>query len=136
MNQSKHKKHQIVTNGKVGIFWFFEGEILAATWPLQAGEEYDDFINGKTDHVHFWHTLQKQHSELRVREYQEVPRGRVLFNKSEGMFLIYMDKVLFKSQTKKAIIKEFELTIAESKFLSDIHYTTTSKELDRIFSNL
>jgi hypothetical protein len=120
--------------GKVGIFWVFHEKLLAATWALQAGEEYGDAINGLADHVNFWPQFQKQNPELKKLDYQEVPRGRVLFSKTSQKFHIFMDKVLHKPKIKRAILKKFELPAAKTKFLTDSHYTTNPEELNRLFS--
>ena len=120
--------------GKVGIFWVFKGQLLAATCALREGQEYGDAINGLTDHVKYWPVFQKLHPELRSMEYQEVPRGRVLFMKPARRFYVYMDKVLHNSKTKSALLKEFELSFSRTNFLTDPHYTTDPEELNAIFA--
>lgn len=120
--------------GKVGIFWVFRGTLLAASYAVQDGQEYGDAINGLTDHVKYWPKFQKSHPELRSVEYQDVPRGRVLFMKPSRKFHVYMDKVLHNSKTKRALLEEFDLPVGKSKFLMDAHYTTDQDELERMFS--
>jgi len=119
--------------GKVGIFWVFHGRVLAATYNLADGEDYGDAVNGRTDHVHYWPKFQEQHPALRELEYQDVPRGRVLFMKPSEKFHVYLDKALRAEKIKRAICQEFELPVAKTKFLSDSHYTTDLEELNRLF---
>ena len=121
--------------GKVGIFWVFKGKLLAATYPLQDGEEYGDAINGLTDHVKYWPQFQKLHPELRQLEYQDVPRGRVLFMQPTGKFHVYMDKTLHSLKNKRALIKKFELPGPSTQFLMDAHYTTDLSELEKLFGD-
>ena len=45
--------------GEVGIFWFFKGKILSDPIPHTLGEEYGDFINGRSDHCTYWPSLQR-----------------------------------------------------------------------------
>ena len=100
---------------------------------MQDGQAYGDAINGLTDHVKYWPQFQKLHPELRSLEYQDVPRGRVLFMKPGRKFHVYMDKVLHNSKTKRALLEEFELPVSRTKFLKDAHYTTDPEELERMF---
>ena len=93
---------------------------MAATCELSAGQEYGDAINGLTDHVKYWPHFQKLHPTLRDKEYQDVPRGRVLFMKPTRKFHVYMDKVLHNTKTKRALLKAFELPDT-AKFLMDPH---------------
>jgi hypothetical protein len=120
--------------GKVGIFWVFQDMLLPGTFALSEGVEYGDAINGATDHVHCWPKFQESHPALSDVEYQDVPRGRVLFMKPHRQFHVYMDKVLHTQKIKRALMKEFQLPAVGTKFLTDAHYTTDPGELDRLFS--
>lgn len=137
--KSKAKKSSrsgagIPSKGKVGIFWVFRGGILAASFAVQDGEKYGDAINGLTDHVKYWPRFQNQLPELIDLEYQDIPRGRVLFMKPSQEFHVYMDKVLHNSKTKRALLKEFSLPPKSSRFRTDAHYTTDSDELENLLS--
>ncbi len=134
INKLKAKHLPVLSCGKVGIFWVFRGSLLAATWALKDGEEYGDAVNGLSDHVNYWPQFQKQNPELRKLEYQEVPRGRVLFSKAAQKFIVYMDKLLHEPKIKRAILKKFDLPVAQTRFLTDLHYTTSQEELNRIFT--
>jgi hypothetical protein len=136
MSKPKQPTKQTGTRGKVGIFWVFKENVLADTWPLQEGEKFDDFINGRNDHVDFWPKLQIKHPELLNLEYQDVPRGRVIFKKTKRTFSIYLDKVLLKPSIKKEIRRKFDLPVANSKFLTDAHYTTKPEAIENLFSGL
>ena len=120
--------------GKVGIFWVFNGKVLAATYPLKDGQEYGDAINGLTDHVKYWPQFQKQLPALRHLEYQDIPRGRVLFMRPAKKYHVYMDKVLHTLKNKRALLKEFELPQRTTRFLMDAHYTTDWEDLQNLFS--
>jgi hypothetical protein len=118
---------------KVGIFWMFQGKLLPAAVPVSEGVEDTEAINGQADHVHYWLTLQRLHPELRNLEYEQVPRGRVLFLKEPKTFCVYMDKVLHKPKIKQALREEFGLPKARTRFLIDPHYTTDPDELAQLF---
>jgi hypothetical protein len=134
MKKAKPQTKRKALAGKVGIFWVFEGKLLAAPFVLADGVEYGDAINGATDHVHYWPKFHGAHPALRYLEYQEVPRGRVLFMKPTQEYHVYMDKTLFKPRIKQAITAEFDLQTSTTTFLLDPHYTTDAEELSRLFA--
>jgi hypothetical protein len=121
--------------GKVGIFWFYEGIPLFVAAPLQHGIDDGDFMNGPDDHLLAWGKVRCAVPALRTVEYDEVPRGRVIYKKAEDRFVVYMDKVLHRDDYKRAILHLFALP-PETPFLTDIHYTTTSADLERLFDDL
>jgi hypothetical protein len=127
------KPGQIVGPSCVGIFWVFEGKLLAYTCAPAEGIQNEWSINGQHDHVDYWPTFQRQHPNLRNVEYEDVPRGRVLFLKKTSTFCVYMDKRLHKPAIKKLILAGFNLPPKLTKFLTDPHYTTDPDDLDRIF---
>ena len=119
---------------KVGIFWVYQGQLIAAAVPLQDGIDDGDFINGPFDHLAYWEIVRRTMPALRTVEYDAVPRGRVLYKKVEGRCVVYMDKVLHREEVKTGIMTHFELPAA-TPFLTDIHYTTTPADLERLFDD-
>lgn len=118
---------------KIGIFWFFKGKLLKSETALDDGTEYADVVNGQFNHINYWPMLQRRNPELRLLEYQEVPRGRVLFFKKPKKFRVLMDKVLHTPRNKQLLLKAFNLPKVKTVFGTDPHYTTDPKELDRLF---
>ena len=120
---------------KVGIFWVYQDQLIAAAVPLHAGIDDGDFINGPLDHLPYWETVRRRVPALRTVEYDAVPRGRVLFKHGEGRCVVYMDKVLHREEVKTWIMTYFELPAA-TPFVPDLHYTTTLEDLERLFDDL
>ena len=54
---------------------------------------------------------------------------------AEDRFVVYMDKVLHRDDYKRAILHLSALPL-EAPFLTDIHSTTTSANLERLFDDL
>lgn len=125
---------QPVASGKIGIFWVYHGKLLATAFGLNAGMKYGDALNGPTDHVKYWPVFQARYAALRDLEYQDVPRGRVLFMQPTRQFRVYMDKTLHKTAIKSALRKAFSLPASRTHFLTDAHYTTDEQELNQLFS--
>lgn len=121
---------------KVGILGFFNLKLIAYSVDLKEGVDDGLFINGPFDHVNQWNITKKSHPKLSTFEYEEIPRGRVLYNKNEKRFSVYMDKVLFKEkQTKDIITAEFQLPISKTKFMTDSHYTTCKKGIEKLLED-
>jgi hypothetical protein len=112
-------KHQ----GRVGIFWIFKGRVLADSVPPAEGEEYGEFVNGLSDHCNHWSTLQKQLPELRRYEYEQVPRGRVVYNTVADTFAVYGSERFVRNESQRAMILDsFQLPPDRTRFQADEHY--------------
>jgi hypothetical protein len=120
--------------GDVGIFWVDRGQLIIAAVSLADGVDDGVFVNGPDDHDPYWPIVQRTHANLRGLEYYQVPRGRVLFNKTERRFYGYLDKVLDTPVMKRMIMARFHLPRKHTTFQTDLHYTTDPDELDRLFS--
>jgi hypothetical protein len=121
--------------GKIGIFWWFAGRLLASVCRVEEGDAAGGTVDSKFAHVETWPVLQKCHPELRAMEYEDVPRGRVVYLQRSKRFRVLMDKVLFKSHIKVEILEKFGLPKSRTKFLKDQHYTTDPKMIERLFDD-
>jgi hypothetical protein len=64
----------------VGIFWLVDGEPLVDRTPLRAAEDYGDFKTHPQSHLEAWSLLQQNGIAPPEVEYEEFPRGRVMYN--------------------------------------------------------
>lgn len=71
--------------------------------------------------------------ELKDSEYQDVPRGRVIYSTKINKAVVYMDKVLNSTETRKIVADFFQLNGDDILWKFDNHYTTTSSEIDGLF---
>lgn len=121
---------------KIGIFWNFNGKLLKSKTALEDGVDYAGVIHSEIDHIDHWPVLQRRHRELGLLEYQEVPRGRVMFVKRTRKFRVLMDKVLHTPRNKQMLLEVFNLPKTKTVFGTDPHYTTDPKELVRLFGSV
>jgi hypothetical protein len=119
----------------LGIFWFLNGKLLKAETVLEEGIENLEAISAKGDHINVWPILQRQNAGVRNLEYEEVPRGRIVFMKKPKKFRVYMDKTLHTPAIKKLILAEFRLPKTRTQFFTDPHYTIDPADLDRLFGS-
>jgi len=122
-------KEEIVRGvGQVGIFWILDGhipqtgdDIIRESVPYTHGEEYGDFINGWSAHVDFWALVQRIFTTN--LEYDEVPRGRVVYSKRDDTFLVYGSKAFVADKAQRGrILEMFNLPEEKTVFRSDEHY--------------
>jgi hypothetical protein len=125
----------------IGVFWLVQGNaqlpvLLADLCPVGSGEPYDDFLTygGHYDH---WDKLAALGAgELGRRglptapvwsEYEEWPRGRVVYHVPTERFILYADRQLQQPETLNLIIHRFGLPQDRYEVRSDRHYVSTRK---------
>lgn len=121
--------------GTLGIFWFYKGQLLACSVPLTQAERRGHRLDSPLGHVSVWPRLVAQHRKtwplLSILEYDEVPRGRVIFDMLKQTFVIYMDESLFvRSATglrpdpsvAESLRTSFGLQEQPIRFATDPHY--------------
>jgi hypothetical protein len=86
----------------VGIFWLFEDRLILDTSPLSEAEPYGDCLGHRTSHIDYWTAQQRLGTVSREVEYEEPPRGRVVFNKRTQRFDLYADRCILK---RKLVVK-------------------------------
>jgi hypothetical protein len=64
--------------------------------------------------------------ELASTEYQEFPRGRIVYSNVTKKTMIYMDSSLFVKKHKKLIINYFDLVDCPVVWKADSHYKVFS----------
>jgi hypothetical protein len=79
--------------GDVGILWVDHNHLLMAGMPLAEGINDGLFVIGPYDDDSYWPIGQRSHAHWRGLEYHQVAWGRVLLDKVENRFYLYLDKV-------------------------------------------
>ncbi|MFG1243881.1 hypothetical protein V5F31_16015 [Xanthobacter sp. V7C-4] len=109
----------------VGIFWVVmrsgQPELLTCTTPWPQAEDYGDFKTEATAHYDFWPKLRKA---LQIMgEYEDWPRGRVVYNMRNDLFTAYIDRQLAADAFRAAILDAFHLPPEQTRFAFDAHYS-------------
>lgn len=109
----------------VGIFWFVmrggRPELASCKTPWQEAEDYGDFKTEPMAHYEFWPTLQRK---LKViGEYEDWPRGRVVYNVKDDRFTVYIDRQLAGVPFKAHLLAHFALPADKTTFAFDAHYS-------------
>ncbi len=75
------------------------------------------FYNGKNDHTALWTTLQRLMPQWKDKEYTDFPRGRVLFDAMEEVFLVYSSQVIRSQRSSSAGASEKSSRPARTAFI-------------------
>jgi hypothetical protein len=116
----------------VGIFWLVESVIVVDRTPATEAEPYGDCITHAYGHFERWETWKTMGATRLARlgfpaviartEYDEWPRGRIVYETPQKRFVLYSDKRLQKTTISDAIRHSFGLTGSETIIKSDSHY--------------
>jgi hypothetical protein len=127
----------MINKGLVGIFWGIPGAgdswvLLTDATPLAEAELYGDFLTHPRGHYEAWERWKEQGlpipadksvaKALAGHEYEDFPRGRIVYEVKTRRFIIYADRKLQGPSTIAAIVHAFNLTNRNFVVRSDSHY--------------
>jgi hypothetical protein len=123
--------------GHVGIFWLVrepDGRTVLLTdmTPLDRAEAYGEHLTHPTGHLEFWERLRRLPSStfaargwptaIAVDEYEDHPRGRIVFHVPSGRFTLYADKRLHRRDVITELTTAFGISEGLCEVRSDPHY--------------
>lgn len=124
---------------KIGIFWVYKNQVLGKASDLSQGDEsIPGLCDSPDNHIDLWENdqnWQNPFQELIGTEYQCIPRGRVIYSKTNHKAIVYMDKQLHSKQIKQLIRDFFQLNSTAVTWAIDEHYTTDLQEINDIFDD-
>ena len=125
--------------GKIGIFWIYKQTIMGRAIEISKGQDSGiGLIDSPDYHSDFWENnnhFRPPFPELIGLDYQEIPRGRVIYQKSKNYYIIYLDKTLINQPSKQLIIDFFNLKDQHCLWQTDLHYTTQKDAIDLLFDD-
>jgi hypothetical protein len=119
---NKQRNSTTVTEPNVGIFWLVGGKLLFDTTPLSRAEDYGDFKIHPGNHISVWERFIMAKTVPAEMEYEEAPRGRVLYDVKNRQFKLLADRcILRRKEVLTRIRKEMQLPENTSES-TDSHY--------------
>lgn len=110
---------------KVGIFWHYQNQIIGIAHEFnQSDQDSLGLIDSPYTHVEFWESLKQNIPKLYLLEYENIPRGRVIYNAKTQKAYVYMDARLLKTRIAKQVAAFFELDFDSVHWMKDPHYKT------------
>ena len=128
-------------DGMVGPFWVVEeggkSTVIALAVPLERAEAYGDMLTVDTGHIEHWSELARRGARaLRAAgiptapvwsEYEEWPRGRVLYDSVARRFVIRADSQLHRPEFIRLIAERFGIDANGATILPDDHYRSVRR---------
>jgi hypothetical protein len=123
----------------IGIFWVVqssnsEARLLTEGCPLDQAEAYGDCLTYGPGHYETWAHWRRDRTidpilraVVRSYEYEDWPRGRIVFDRSRDVFMLYADRKLLTPAMIARIETKFQLPEERTEIQTDFHYQ--SKEI-------
>ena len=122
----------------VGIFWAAPDSgasaLVTDATELRAAEPYGEFLTHPRGHYEVWEAWRRLGpvglarrglpAVIAFYEYDDVPRGRVVYDVPASLFVIYADRKLHGPDWMARIIGAFGLTRQRATVRPDAHYRT------------
>ena len=109
-----------------------EVKLLTASCPLDQAEPYGDCLTYGPGHYETWAQWRRDRTTkpalraiVRSYEYEDWPRGRIVFDRSRDLFVLYADRKLLTPAMIGCIQTQFHLPGDRTEVTSDIHYQST-----------
>jgi hypothetical protein len=103
LKESNVKKSQNSPERSVGIFWLVGRRLLIDGTPLSEAERYGNNLTHPHGHNKVWERFQRKGIVPMDMEYEEAPRGRVLFNTKTQKFTLLADRCILRN---KRLVRE------------------------------
>ena len=91
---AQHRKEE----PHVGIFWVVEGRSVIDSTPLSQAEPYGDHLTHPRGHAEVWEQYQRVGTAPSDMEYEESPRGRVIYHTKTRRFTFLADACILNDK--------------------------------------
>lgn len=119
---------------EVGIFWFIQAsgekpKLVGDGTPLPEAEDYGNFKTHPRDHYSMWNALRRHlGNPFGIDEYEDWPRGRIVYDSTRALFVVYADRQLLNDTAKREILNYFRLP-PKVTFSTDAHYSQAAHKV-------
>jgi len=106
----------------VGVFWLVDGKLVIDSTPISQAEPYGVHLTHSRSHLEVWTRFQQGGTVPADFEYEELPRGRVIYNTKISQFRMLTDRCILKN---RKLVEKIRLELGLPKDTlagSDSHY--------------
>jgi hypothetical protein len=139
LQRNHRRKHMPDTTPSLGIFWavtdpYGRPHLLAHPCALADGEPYGDCITSPAAHYETWEAWRRGQPKPPLAalvamigrdEYENWPRGRIVYEQTPDRFVVYADRKLLPPLWLAQIRAHFHLPPKRTIARSDLHYRST-----------
>jgi len=117
-----HNKRNRTGTPQVGIIFVVEGNIWIDAIPLTEAADYGEFKIHERGHDKYWDQLLGM-AMVAGSEYDEHPRGRVVYNTKQRQYTLYLDRCILRDRDLvKRIMAKMNLPLKATRTATDGHY--------------
>lgn len=107
----------------VGIFWCFRGRLLLEQCTIPQAEQYGENLGYGGSHVDCWTRLQDAGEVPADKEYEEAPRGRIVYLPRSARYLLFADRCILDDKAfLQRVMRAFHLPPRRTTASPDAHY--------------
>ena len=106
----------------VGIMWLVRDQLIFDSVPMREAEASGEHWDHPRSHIEVWEHLQRLGKVPRESEYEEFPRGRVIYDSASGKFTLLADKCILDRTDLIDKIKNALHLPKSTKTGTDLHY--------------
>ena len=107
----------------IGVFWISKSQIDFKSIITDNVKAINGFKDSDFAHYQVWNEISSQNKDFYLYEYEDIPRGRVVYDVENSQYIVYANNDIINSDEAKAlIINGFNLKIDSVLFKYDEHY--------------
>ena len=106
----------------MGIVWLVGRRLIFDSTPVAEAEDYGDCKTHGRSHSDCWTELQKRGTVPRNAEYDQYPRGRVVYNRRTRQFRLMLDGCIIRNTRLVSRIMGKLSLPKNTNVLADSHY--------------
>ena len=107
---------------QVGIVFVYKGKVFIDGTPVIEAEGYAHFKIHAHDHYEYWEQLRGMGAVPTDVEYDEVPRGRVVYDTQTCKYTLFLDRCILKNKKLVSRIMAQMSLPFETEASTDSHY--------------
>lgn len=126
-SQERRRKAKKAGVPQVGIVFACKGKLFIDSTPVTEAEGYAHFKIHDRDHHQYWTQLQGMGAVPEDVEYDEVPRGRSVYDTKSRRYTLFLDRCILKNKKLVSqIMAEMNLPFENTETSTDSHYRCPS----------
>ena len=107
----------------IGIFWIYKNQIYAKSIKADTVKAIKNFKDSDFSHYQAWSEISLQNKDFYLYEYEDIPRGRVVYDIEHKQYIAYANSdIIISDEARELIIKKFNLKTNKVIFKYDEHY--------------